>query len=215
MIKKTISILIIMIFIFIAVPVSAFATERYEILMIGDKDEWVLRLQEELYARNYLKHTPTGYFGTDTQEAVIRYQEAYELMTDGKAGPETRKQILGKYYTEIPSTRQVSQAAAAKSVDKYYPGDKGATVEEIQTKLKELQYYDYSKITGYYGPVTEAAVKRFQRSNDLTVDGRGRRTDDDTDVFGRGKIFYTISRGQRRRCGRDAAKAQRIGVLYI
>ena len=204
MIKKAIGMLIILILILTVAPISAFATARYEVLMIGDKDEWVMRLQEELHARDYLKHTPTGYFGTETQAAVLQYQEAYGLAADGKAGPETRKQLLGKYYTQIPSTRQVSQAAAVKSVENYYPGDKGSTVEDIQTKLKELQYYDYSKITGYYGPVTEAAVKRFQRTNDLTVDGVvGEQTM--TLLFSGEAKYFTLYPGDR---GEDVEEMQ-------
>ena len=36
-------------------PARAKAVERYEVLMQGDKDQYVFRLQEELHARGYLK----------------------------------------------------------------------------------------------------------------------------------------------------------------
>ncbi|MFT4144203.1 MAG: peptidoglycan-binding protein [Mobilitalea sp.] len=50
-------------------------------------------------------------------------------------------------------------------------GDKGSEVKQIQTSLKELGYYTYSKTTGYYGSITVAAVKRFQKANGLYADG--------------------------------------------
>jgi peptidoglycan hydrolase-like protein with peptidoglycan-binding domain len=51
------------------------------------------------------------------------------------------------------------------------PGDSGAAVTALQQRLKSLDYYDYSRITGYYGPVTLEAVKRFQRVNGLGANG--------------------------------------------
>jgi len=50
------------------------------------------------------------------------------------------------------------------------PGDTGAQVKRLQHALTTLGY-STGKIDGQYGPATEAAVKRFQRSNRLTADG--------------------------------------------
>ncbi len=60
------------------------------------------------------------------------------------------------------------QAARA---DTYQRGDSGSTVREIQTLLKEWGYYEGS-IDGIYGSATEAAVRYFQETNGLTVDGK-------------------------------------------
>lgn len=55
-------------------------------------------------------------------------------------------------------------------------GSSGSEVKQIQEKLKRWGYYSGS-IDGIYGSVTEAAVKRFQKSNGLTADGiAGKRT---------------------------------------
>ena len=40
-------------------------------------------------------------------------------------------------------------------------GDRGDEVEKAQKKLKELGYYTYGSITGYFGPVTKDAVIRL------------------------------------------------------
>lgn len=50
-------------------------------------------------------------------------------------------------------------------------GSKGSEVKVIQTTLKELGYFTYPKVTGYYGRVTVEAVKRFQRDNGIAADG--------------------------------------------
>ncbi len=49
-------------------------------------------------------------------------------------------------------------------------GSRGTEVSQIQTKLKRWGYYN-GNVDGIYGSQTLAAVKYFQRSNGLTVDG--------------------------------------------
>lgn len=49
-------------------------------------------------------------------------------------------------------------------------GSSGSEVREIQTRLNEWGYYN-GEIDGIYGSRTVAAVRQFQRSNGLTVDG--------------------------------------------
>ena len=61
-----------------------------------------------------------------------------------------------------------SQYAAA---DLYKKGSSGATVTEIQTRLKAWGYYTGS-VDGTYGSQTEKAVRYFQQSNGLSVDGQ-------------------------------------------
>lgn len=61
-----------------------------------------------------------------------------------------------------------SQYAAA---DLYKKRSSGATVTEIQTRLKAWGYYTGS-VDGTYGSQTEKAVRYFQQSNGLSVDGQ-------------------------------------------
>ena len=169
-------------------PFTAFAAERYEILRIGDEDEWVYDFQKQLNASGYLQTPATGYFGTDTQNAVIQYQTDKGLTVDGKAGPQTRQSVYGSNYKEIDGSRTVNnrfgdqdpaasaspsteQPVASSTADSSNPGDKGDHIAQMQQRLKDLEYYDYASITGYYGPITTEAVKKFQRTHNLTVDG--------------------------------------------
>lgn len=50
-------------------------------------------------------------------------------------------------------------------------GDRGRQVREIQTLLDFHGFWTYSKITDYFGNVTESAVKRFQTDRGLIIDG--------------------------------------------
>ena len=67
----------------------------------------------------------------------------------------------------------LSQYAEA---DLYKKGASGSMVREIQTRLKAWGYYSGS-VDGMYGSQTEKAVRYFQKSNGLSVDGQvGNRT---------------------------------------
>ena len=61
--------------------------------------------------------------------------------------------------------------AGNASAELYKKGSSGATVREIQTRLKAWGYYTGS-VDGIYGSQTEKAVRYFQRSNGLSADGQ-------------------------------------------
>lgn len=50
-------------------------------------------------------------------------------------------------------------------------GSLGTEVRQLQTKLKTLGFYTYPYITGYYGSITQQAVKAFQKAHNLKVTG--------------------------------------------
>ena len=50
-------------------------------------------------------------------------------------------------------------------------GDENDYVPEIQARLMELGYMDSDEPTEHFGPLTESAIKSFQRHNGLTADG--------------------------------------------
>ncbi|MEA5039351.1 MAG: spore cortex-lytic enzyme [Clostridiaceae bacterium] len=62
------------------------------------------------------------------------------------------------------------QALTGSRAASYRQGSTGAEVRTIQTKLKRWGYYT-GNIDGVYGSQTAAAVRRFQQTNGLTVDG--------------------------------------------
>lgn len=192
-------------------PISAFAVERYEVLQIGDEDStdsWVYDFQKTLNDMGYLKTPATGYFGTDTQAAVIQIQTEKGLAVDGKAGPDTRKAVYGDGYFAIDSSRNISNRLAGQTsttegststsssnvADALNPGDKGTDISNLQQRLKDREYYDYSSITGYYGPVTTEAVKKFQRTHGLEATG-SMTADSLTLLYSDSAKYYTMYPG--------------------
>ncbi|WNF37491.1 peptidoglycan-binding protein [Bacillaceae bacterium IKA-2] len=50
-------------------------------------------------------------------------------------------------------------------------GIRHGDVVELQNALRDTGHFDFNKSTGYFGSITRQAVRDFQRSNDLIVDG--------------------------------------------
>lgn len=59
------------------------------------------------------------------------------------------------------------QNESIETLSKY--GSRGEEVKKIQQKLKNWGYYNGS-VDGVYGSKTQAAVKKFQKTNGLTQD---------------------------------------------
>ena len=71
----------------------------------------------------------------------------------------------------LPDTEKPLVATESESQDVLSKrGSRGSEVRQIQTKLKNWGYYTGS-VDGIYGKLTEDAVRKFQRYNNLTVDG--------------------------------------------
>ncbi len=67
----------------------------------------------------------------------------------------------------------VSQASAAgyQLTRNLKKGMSGEDVAVVQRLLKDLNFFTYPQITGYFGSITETAVKAFQKANGLVADG--------------------------------------------
>ncbi len=125
----------------------------------GEQSPEILTYQQRLKALGYLTTEPDGMFGADTITAVKRFQESNGLIADGYIGPTTKAALMS-------SSAQGNALAI---------GARGDDVTRVQNRLKELGYL--KKATGYYGEDTETAVRNFQSTNKLTVDGKvGRHT---------------------------------------
>ena len=148
----------------LTLPLSALAapSPREYLLKNGDKDSVVYSVQQKLYESGFLTVSPTGYYGTDTQAAVEAYQKENQLAVDGIAGPATMQSLLG-------SALQAASYIATGSF--FQEGDSSLEVGALQRRLMELGYYDYDGFTGNYGPVTQEAIRLFQRTNGLKQDG--------------------------------------------
>ncbi|MGI2909119.1 peptidoglycan-binding protein [Tolypothrix sp. VBCCA 56010] len=142
------------------------ATKRSNpnLLAKGDEGEEVRVLQEQLRVAGYYYGNSTGIFGSITEEAVKRFQQAYKLDADGVVGPATQRRLpaSGIGYGEDTSKRN--------NDDKLQIGDRGEAVRVVQEQLIKAGYLE-GEPNGYYGPYTADAVRRFQTANYLASSG--------------------------------------------
>lgn len=85
--------------------------------------------------------------------------------------------MLNSFYKILAATLGVLFALSAitSAFTGTYPaisqvGSEGAEVRAIQERLKDRGLFN-GEITGYYGPITQKAVRQFQKQQGLTVDG--------------------------------------------
>ncbi len=124
-------------------------------LSYGEKSDVVLSCQQRLKELGYLTTTPDGAYGNDTVAAVKQFQSRNDLVVDGYLGPSTR----------------LALTSADAQPNGMVLGEQGDSVIRIQQLLNKYGYLSSSNVTGYYGEVTEKAVKAFQSNNGLTSDG--------------------------------------------
>lgn len=124
-------------------------------LSYGEKSDVVLSCQQRLKELGYLTTAPDGAYGDDTVIAVKQFQSRNDLVVDGYLGPSTRLALTS-------SDAQPNGLAL---------GEQGDNVTRIQQLLNKYGYLTSSNVTGYYGEITEKAVKSFQSNNGLNADG--------------------------------------------
>ena len=138
-----------------AVPVQA---ATYSVLRVGSRGQAVSRLQQTLKNKGYFTYPKiTGYYGTITRDAVIRFQKDYGLYVDGIAGQKTQTALY-----------EGSSGSGYKGTLRF--GMYNERVRELQNALKALGYFK-GTATGYYGHVTENAVIAYQIDYGLRIDG--------------------------------------------
>lgn len=142
------------------------ATKRSNpnLLAKGDEGEEVRVLQEQLRVAGYYYGNSTGIFGSITEEAVKRFQQAYKLDADGVVGPATQRRLPA---ANIGYGEDISKRS---NDDKLQIGDRGEAVRVVQEQLIKAGYLE-GQPNGYYGPYTADAVRRFQTANYLASSG--------------------------------------------
>ncbi|MCR5653695.1 MAG: peptidoglycan-binding protein [Ruminococcus sp.] len=142
---------------------------KSNVLKVGSSGDDVTKLQNRLAELGFYDGEVTGYFGDATEAAYKKFQKAAGLNPDGIAG-EDELQLL--YSDDAPSAKAEKKNDEEEEKDDgvYTIGDMGDKVTAIQQQLTDLGYYS-AEITGYFGEVTEQAVKDFQTVNGIEVTG--------------------------------------------
>ena len=118
-----------------------------------DTDTDVTELQQRLVELGYMD-VATGYYGTETETAVKKFQKLNGLAEDGSIGESTRELLY-------------SPDAAANF---YAYGEQSDDILVYQQRLKKLGYLT-TEPDGSFGADTREAVRRFQEANGLIADG--------------------------------------------
>lgn len=132
-------------------------------LQLDDSGDAVSALQRRLSELGYYDGPISGYYGELTEAAVIAFQESQGLTPDGVVGASTTEALR-----RAPSSASGSPSRGGSGG--LTIGSTGDEVSQLQRRLTELGYYS-GPISGYYGELTEEAVRKFQASTGLTVDG--------------------------------------------
>lgn len=152
--KKIISLLLALVLTLSACSVALAADV---VLRPGDKGDAVKEVQTLLTSYGYYSGKINGSYNTATTTAVRNFQRYNSLTVDGKVGPKTMAVLKSGNAVSAPL--------------KPNENNNSASVKMVQTLLRDLGYYN-GKIDGKYGTATIAAVKSFQKYNELPIDGK-------------------------------------------
>ena len=121
-----------------------------------------------------------GIFGAQTEAAVRRFQQIFDLTPDGIVGRATWYAIV-RYYTAVTSLSELRSqgqrfyANSWATTDPIEEGDRGVKVEHLQYMLSTLAAYipEIPNVTvdGIFGPATRNAVLAAQRRFGLPQTG--------------------------------------------
>ncbi len=121
-----------------------------------------------------------GIFGQQTEIAVRRFQEIFNLTPDGIIGQATWYQLVRLYVgvtdlAELESQGQTFYAINWQVPNDLQSGSRGQKVSQLQYMLRVMSEYVPSiptvTVDGIFGPRTQEAVVAFQRFEGLPQDG--------------------------------------------
>ncbi len=137
-------------------------------ISITDRTD-VRTIQNRLRQLNFYNGPADGVSGTGTQVALENFQRARGL----QVGQVTRASVaaMGLDVSTFPTrTAGANQSAPAGATFAGSTLDRGV-VRGIQLKLRQNGFYS-GAIDGVWGPRTEAALSRFQRSRGIDATGQ-------------------------------------------
>ena len=165
-------------------PSARPSTGMIPVLSVGSRASEVQAFQRVLGV------SPTGFFGPVTKKAVENFQIKYGIAKVGEpgfgqVGPRTRAKIQevfpGAGISSIPVSTPVSPTSQGSpptinNGNSISLGQRNSTVQELQRDLITLGFLAQRNDTGFYGSLTEAAVKQFQCKNNIVCSGTPRST---------------------------------------
>ncbi len=156
-------------------------------LRLGDSGYYVSWAQNQLnrVSVNYPaipKINPvTGYFDENMKDAVIRFQQVFDLAQDGIIGRNTWYKLVYLYVGLSRLTEINSQGVILENIQRPYPTS-GANVAQTDDAVSLIQYYlavisleyntiPYINVTGVMNDETADAIIQFQKQFNLPETG--------------------------------------------
>ncbi|MFN6536700.1 MAG: peptidoglycan-binding protein [Nostoc sp. EkiNYC01] len=156
----------------------------------GDRGPSVRNLQQKLKSAGFYQAPITEVYDVSTEQSVRRFQKAAGIQVNGVVGSTTLEKLEDWQAKKPSSTTTAKKTTAATTQAKktsttssassatnqrrnsnyLMKGDEGENIRVLQERLRVAGFY-YGNATGIFGPITEEAVKRFQDSYNLSVDG--------------------------------------------
>ena len=161
-------------------------TESYpgEVLHLGDSGTNVLFVQNRLnrISQNYPAIpkivNPLGFYGEETEEAVRKFQEIFDLPQTGTVGRETWYATLRVYSAVKRLSELSSEGLTVEDVERLFEsvlseGSIGRSVRELQYLIDFIAEFVTTvptvQVDGIFGPRTRESVERIQE----VLPGRG------------------------------------------
>jgi peptidoglycan hydrolase-like protein with peptidoglycan-binding domain len=152
-------------------------------LKLGDRGPLITTLQNLLVAEKVTALTPTGYFGSLTRLALVKFQEKYRsdiLSPAGRAaGSGTLSTTTRAKANSILAQKTLTTTTYTPSGTTAHPpftrilfvGSRGSDVTALQEILVREGFFT-AKPTVYFGPLTLRALKLFQEKYNIVRAGQ-------------------------------------------
>ncbi|MEM9807716.1 MAG: peptidoglycan-binding protein, partial [Cyanobacteria bacterium P01_D01_bin.56] len=179
-------------------PIFVALQRKNNVLGPGSVGSTVKDVQSMLALMGYYSGAVDGNYNQSTVDAVRQFQAEVGLAVDGVVGAATWQKLLPNLATLIePTPAETTETelsvtvsvgselssdedsisavdstaiATAGNLPTLQIEDSGLTVEKLQARLAELNFYS-GPLDGIFGVQTEEAVEGFQRQSGLTADG--------------------------------------------
>ena len=169
----------------VATKVNTMSPASGATMKLNSTGEAVGQLQSMLKNLGYYNGQITKKYDTTTKQAVVAFQKKNGLKADGLAGADTRSLLesgTALPADATPTPKPTAEPKATKEPTWEIPkstvkrGSEGKDAKTVQTRLKELGYYQ-GKVDGKFGRASVNALKNFQTNNGLKADGAaGKKT---------------------------------------
>src|SRR3989344_3794222 len=150
-------------------------------LSLGSRGADVATLQQFLHSSYDDFPAPTGYFGAITQAAVRQWQSEHDIVSSGTpattgwgvVGPRTSAamQLCSASPTTPPATSAPSAQSVSNTTRTLSLGMRGDDVIALQQTLISRNLLPDTAATGYFGLLTQAAVRAFQTQQGIVSSG--------------------------------------------